>query len=133
MVHQSKHIHDERFIANQPWRIALAKNVKAGLIARDDGSADPRCICKSKYQLQPIDPANRSPKEVETWNEVLETAEKQARIRAVQMHLNVITTLNALPLSIKCCDRSQSLRSARSEAISKDLCCNNCYQSEKIY
>ena len=111
-VHHFKLIKEERFIANLHWKIALAKNVKAGLKARDDGSADSHCICRSKYTIQSIDPANRSPKEVETWNEVLETAEKQSRIRAVQMHLNVITTLNALPLSIKCCDRSQSLRAA---------------------
>ena len=111
-VRHFKLIKEERFIANLPWKIALAKNVKSGFKARNDGSADSHCICKSKYNLQSIDPANRSPKEVETWNEVLETAEKQARIRAVQMHLNVITGLNALPLSIKCCERSQSLRAA---------------------
>ena len=112
MVHQFKHDKDERCIATQPWRIALAKGIKHGQPVRADGSADSHCICRSKYTLKDIDQANRSPKEVEEWDEVLEHAEKQARIRAVQMHLNVITTLNALPLSIKCCDSSQSLRAA---------------------
>ena len=74
-VHYFKLIKEERFIANVQWKIALAKNIKSGFKARDDGSADSHCICRSKCTLQSIDPANTSPKEVETWNEVLETAE----------------------------------------------------------
>jgi len=92
IFHQFKHDNDERYIANQPWRIARAKGIRHGQEVRTDGSADSHCICRSKYKLDNVDPTRRSPKEVEEWDGVLEHAEKQARLRAVQMHLNVITT-----------------------------------------
>ena len=39
---------------------------------------------------------------------MLDSAGAQARVRAAQMHFNNITTLAALPVSIKCCGNSQS-------------------------
>ena len=101
MVHHFKHYPDEGFIANAPWKIAQMKSIKAGPTARGDGSADSHCLCRPKLKLQHIWYAERSPKEIDEWSKVLEHVEKQARIRAVQMHLNTMTTLNALPLSIK--------------------------------
>ena len=101
-----QHIKDERYIALQPWYIEL-KRAKADY-AR--GRAPPAHFCplKSSFKLKNIDPAGRTPLEVDEWNKVLETADKQARIRAVQMHLNVITTLSALLLTVKCCDNYRS-------------------------
>ena len=48
------------------------------------------------------------------------------RVRVVQMHLNVVTTLSALPLTIRCCDDRQSysaavaLQGLRTDEIDRD-------------
>ena len=59
-----------------------------------------------KLQAQKnIDRDRRTPTESESWNKLFEHSDKQARIRAVQMHLSCITTLAALPISLGCCER----------------------------
>ena len=103
-----KDVPNERFIANQPWMIALKKRNYAQTGTEADASADNHCLCRPPYKLNNIGAAERSPKESEEWKKILHQAETQARVRAVQMHLNTITTLAALPLSIKCCDKFQS-------------------------
>ena len=56
--------------------------------------------------------------EQEDWSKVIEQAEKHARIRAVQMHVQTITNLPALTLSMCPCDHVRS----RSAAVAlKDL------------
>ena len=102
-----KHYPDERYIAKQPWYVAL-KSAKTGLVTRTDYLQSHDCQTASKYKLKSIDPCGRTPAEVEMWNKVIQTAETQARVRAVQMHLNVVTTLSALPLTVRCCDNRQS-------------------------
>ena len=100
-----KSYHNERFIADQPWMIAL-KRRKAGLPSSIDAVADTICRNRTSYKLKSIDPSGRSSTETETWNKVLDHAETQARVRAVQMHLTCISTLDkALPYSLSCCER----------------------------
>ena len=98
-----KHYEDERFIATQPWYIAL-KRAKSGQPTRLDITQCVDCPIRSKLKLQPIDPTSRTPAEAEAWIKAIDQAETQARVRAVQMHFNVITMLPALSLSINCCD-----------------------------
>jgi hypothetical protein len=110
--HCFKHDPNERYIANLPWMIALQK-AKNGLSGTShDGTADTHCLCRPTYKLHNIGAAERSSKESEVWSKVLKQAETQARVRAIQMHLNNITTLAALPLSIKCCDQFQSFNAS---------------------
>ena len=104
IYHNLQHTHKlENSVAHLPWRKALA-DIKSGKSTRLDG----HCPCRSDYKLQNIDQAARTPLESEAWSKVLDNAEMQARIRAVQMHLNTITTLPALPLAVRCCDSFQS-------------------------
>jgi len=85
------------------------KRHKAGLPSSLDGVANSQCIHRSTHRLKDIDHVDRSPTERETWQKVLDHAETQARVRAVQMHINCITTLSALPLVLSCCGPSPSL------------------------
>ena len=95
---------DERNIANLPWVIAH-KRRKAGLLSSIDVAVTTACNNRSSYKLVSIDRHGRSPKENDEWNKVLQHAEKQARVRAVQMHLSCITTISALPVTFMCCER----------------------------
>ena len=103
---------DERNIANLPWRVAQRKGAQSVQVTRLDGTADTHCFCGSRVKLPNIDPANRSPTERAECSKMVESAETQARLRAAQMHLNTITALPALPVSIKCCDDSRSVIAA---------------------
>ena len=108
MYHNLQHTHKfGNSVAHLPWRKALTQ-IKSGTSTRLDDAADSHCPCRSTYKLQNIDQAARTPLESEAWSKVLDNAEMQARIRAVQMHLNTITTLPALPLAVRCCDSFQS-------------------------
>ena len=121
-----KHDHTERYIAQLPWKIAQMQRAKSGTQPRRDGSANSHCLCRSDTKLKCIDHADRSPIEQEMWQKVLDKSETSARVRAVQMHLNTITTLSALPLTIKCCDSFQSrsaavaLRDMHTDEIDRD-------------
>ena len=95
---------DERHIAELPWYKAL-KRRKAGVISSTDDVTSSHCSNRSSYRLKSIDRDGRTPTELESWNKLLEHSDKQARIRAVQMHLSCITTLAALPISLGCCER----------------------------
>ena len=95
---------NERFIADLPWMIAL-KRRKAGIPSSIDAVVDSTCDNRSSFKLLSIDPNGRSTTEAEAWSKVLEHAETQARVRAVQMHLACISTLSALPYSLRCCER----------------------------
>ena len=110
IIYRFKHDPEERNIANLPWRIAQRKSARSvpPSINRD-GTADTHCICGSRVSLPNIDPANRSPADRVEWSKMLESAETQARLRAVQMHFNTITTLPSLPVSIKCCEDGRSV------------------------
>ena len=103
-----KDVPNERFIANQPWKIASRKRNYAQTGTEANATADNHCLCRPPYKLNRIGAAGRSSKESEEWKKILHQAETHARVRAVQMHLNTTTTLAALPLSIKCCDKFQS-------------------------
>ena len=85
------------------------KRRKAGLPSSLDAIANTECIHRSSYKLKNIDLSDRSSLELDAWNQVCQRAETQARVRAVQMHLNCVTTLSALPLSLSCCERPPSL------------------------
>ena len=89
-----QHYPDERFIANLPWVKAL-KRRRAGL----PSSLDTVTTCHHRTMHKPIsiERDGRSSEESKAWKQVLEHAEKQARVRAVQMHLDCITRLKALP------------------------------------
>ena len=89
---------DERYIAELPWYKAL-KRRKAGILASTDDVTISNCNNRLSYRLKNIDRGQRTPTELESWNKLLEHSDKQARIRAVQMHLSCITTLAALPIS----------------------------------
>ncbi len=102
-----KDVPNERFIANQPWMIALRKRNSAQTGAEANATADNHCLCRPTYKLNNIGAAERSSTDSEAWKKILHQAETQARVRAVQMHLNTVTTFAALPLSIKCCDKFQ--------------------------
>ena len=106
-IHHLKHDPNERFIGNLPWKIGQMKNAKSGLTPRVDGTADNHCLCRPKYKLKNIGLAERLPVEQEDWSKVIDTAEKHARIRAVQMHMQNITNIPALSLSICPCDYSR--------------------------
>ena len=106
IYHYFPHIKDERYIALQPWYIAHKKRKADYARGRCLPAHD--CPISSGFKLKSIDSAGRTPLEVDEWDNVVETADKQARVRAVQMHLNVITTLSALPLSAKCCENYRS-------------------------
>ena len=83
--------------------------------------ADNQCPRRPTYKLQSIGLDGRTPLEQEAWSKVLNDAETQARVRAVQMHLNNITSLHALPLTCgtaQCCKSFQSLSAA---VVLKDL------------
>ena len=101
-----KHYEDERNIASLPWAKAH-KRRKAGLITSLDYATVPTCDNRSSYKLRSIDRDGRSPVENEAWNKIIEHSATQARVRAVQMHLNSITTLSALPFSLRCCEKSR--------------------------
>ena len=91
------------------------KRRKAGLIPSPDYDTVPDCNNRPSYQLESIARDGRSPSETETWNEFLEHAETQARVPAVQMHLNCITMVSALPISLRC--RKKSYLPAMSSAV----------------
>ena len=103
-IHHLKYDPNERFIGNLPWKIGQMKNAKSGLPPRVDGTADNHCLCKPKCKLKNIGLAERLPVEQEDWSKVIETVEKHARIRAVQMHMQNITNIPALTLPMCACD-----------------------------
>ena len=63
------------------------------------------CDNRPSYKLKSIVRNGRSAIEIDAWDKVLQHAETQARVRAVQMHLNCIITIAALPVSLSCCER----------------------------
>ena len=95
---------EERYIANLPCVIAL-KRRNAGLKSSIDSVEITFCNNRSSYKLKSIGADGRSSIETEAWSKVLAHSETQARVRAVQMHMNCITTLTALPVSLRCCER----------------------------
>lgn len=92
-IHYIKHNPDERFIALQPWYAKL-KKAKTGY---ERGQSLPAhdCPIRSNYKLTNIGQTARTPLEADEWNKIIQSAGQQA---------DVITTLSALPLAIKCCD-----------------------------
>ena len=95
-----QHYPDERFIANLPWVKAL-KRRRAGLPSSLDTFTT--CPNRTMHKLVSIDIDGRSTEETNAWKQVLEHATTQARVRAVQLHLDCISTLQALPVSFSCC------------------------------
>jgi hypothetical protein len=81
-----------------------------------DSIADTTCSNRLSYKLKSIDHNGRSSKDIEEWNKVIHHAETQARVRAVQVHLNCITTLSALPLTYSCCEIQRPLPAASAAA-----------------
>ena len=66
-----------------------------------DGTATSHCLKARSFKLQHIEGSERSPTEQEDWTKVLEQSAKDARIRAVQLHFQLISNLkHALPLTI---------------------------------
>ena len=102
--HLFKHYPDERYIANLPWVTAQERR-RAGLPSSSDTVANSECVHRSSYKLKSIDPLGRSSAESEAWHKVLAHSATQARVRAVQMHLNCVTALSALPLALSCCEK----------------------------
>ena len=102
--HLFKHYPDERYIANLPW-VTAQKRRRAGLPSSSDTVANSECVHRSSYKLKSIDPLGRSSAEIEAWHKVLAHSATQARVRAVQMHLNCVTALSALPLVLSCCEK----------------------------
>ena len=79
----------ERNIANSPLVIAH-KRRKAGPLPSIDAVANTTCDNRPSYKLKSIARNGRSAIETDAWDKVLQHAETQARVRAVQMHLNCI-------------------------------------------
>ena len=90
----SEWLQDESFIANGPWVNAL-KMRKAGTLTSDFTVTSPQCNNRFSYKLQCIGRDGRSPVDNESWNKVIEHSEKQARLRAVQLHLSCVATFAA--------------------------------------
>ena len=107
--HHCQYYPDERFIANLPWVKALNRR-RAGLPSSLDTVTT--CHHRAMHKLVSIERDGRSSEESKAWKQVLEHAGKQARVRAVQMHLDCITSLKALPLSLSCCGQKPLLASA---------------------
>ena len=107
-IHHFKLIPAERYVKDLKWKIAQAKSAVQANWLLTDGTASSHCICRPSYKLKCIDATNRSIQEQDIWTKVLETAAKHARIRAVQMHFQVVTDLTALPYTIQCCERRQA-------------------------
>ena len=86
-----------------PWVKAL--RVRKRKASSPAGIDDDKTLCNNRlsYKLQSICPESRTPMETESWSKVLDHAEKQARLRAVQMHLSCVSTLTALPFALACC------------------------------
>ena len=95
-----QHFPDERYIANLPWVKAL-KRRRAGLPSSLDTFTT--CPNRTMPKLSSIDIDGRSAEETNAWKQVLEHATKQARVRAVQLHPECISTLQALPVSFSRC------------------------------
>ena len=87
------------------------KKQENGTIGKDfglKGAAINHCACRS-YKLKSIDPTFRSIQETASWSKMLETAATKARVRAVQLHLIIISDFPALPLTIRCCEPFQAM------------------------
>ena len=69
---------NERFIANQPWMIALKKRNYAQTGTGANATVDNHCLCRPTYKLNNIGAAERSSTESETWKKILHQAETQA-------------------------------------------------------
>ena len=82
-----KSCNGEIYIANFPWATAL-KLRNAGLQSSIDSAEAASCDNRTSFKLTSIDTDGRSPTEVEAWSKVLEHSTSQARVRAVQMHMN---------------------------------------------
>ena len=99
-----KWIQSERDITNMPWVKALRERKRnASSPTALDLNDKPQCNNRVSYKLHSICPGSRSSMETESWSKVLDHAEKQARLRAVQMHLSCVSTLTALPFALACC------------------------------
>ena len=101
-VRQLPHKQGERYTGDFPWRIKQ----KSGI---DIATKNP-CECTSK--LQNIDPTLPSLQEQESRTKTLETAERNARIRAVQLHLQVVSDFPALPAILRCCATLPAMRAS---------------------
>ena len=109
-----KHIQDERDISNLSW-VKTLKKAKAGDLSCFDSLSNIQCPSRPTYKLKSIDHVGRTPLGHEAWSKVLNMAETHARVRAVQMHLNNVTSLHALPLTCgtaQCCKYYQSKSAA---------------------
>ena len=84
------------------------KNAKSGLPAGVDGTADNHCLRRPKCKLVHIGLSERSPMEQEDWIKDTETAETHPRVRAVQMHMQNITKIPPLTLSMCPCEYVRS-------------------------
>ena len=94
----------ERDTSNLAWRI---KN----RAIPNDGSASSHCLCRPRYRLKNVERTERSADEAEKWQRILDKAETDARIRAVQMHFENISRLHyALPTTISCSEPEQARR-----------------------
>ena len=91
-----KWIKEERFIANEPWYIALKKRKAGRLLPTNDAVTSPQCDNRFSYKLRSIGREDRSTMDNESWNKILAHSEKQARLRAVQLHLSCVATSAAL-------------------------------------
>ena len=98
-----KWIQSERDITNMPWVKKLPGRKRKA--SSPTGIDDDKTLCNNRlsYKLRSICPQSRSSMETESWRKVLDHAEKQARLRAVQMHLSCVSTLTALPFALACC------------------------------
>ena len=89
--------------------MSALKRRKASIPSSIDAVVDSTCENRTSYKLKIIDPLGRSPPEVEAWSKAFAHTGTQARVRAVQMHLNCISTFSALPFSLRCRERRPML------------------------
>ena len=92
----------ERSITNMPWYQALKQRKASAPTSIDK---DDKTICNNRisYRLQSICPKGRTTMDNDSWMKVIDHSEKQARLRAVQMHLSCVSTITALPFALTCC------------------------------
>ena len=90
----------ERYVGNLRWKTMHATKSSTQDWLAGDGAATKHCLRRPSYKLIHVERSERTPREQQEWEKIQEDCAKEARIRAVQMHFQIISRLaNALPVA----------------------------------
>jgi hypothetical protein len=94
------HFNGERYVGNMRWKILQEKKSLQQEWIAGDGVAATHYLRRPSYKLKSIDKAGRSSREQQEWQEVQNKCAKDARVRAIQMHFQLIARIaTALPIA----------------------------------